>query len=261
VNVLIYAPLLVWLWKVPYDGHQRTRADRASEARTRRHTHDPAPGLGQPHHLLDDPARRVSSFFVGNAFQAQMPEYAHDLGSDDAGARYSILLGANAAGALIGGIDPREPWAAAGQAADAIVFTLLWLRRDRGFRRGDQLPGRRRADVRRGFLNLAYSSMSQTLVHCMRPRSCAAASSACTTPRTTAWRAFSGITVASWAASSASTGRSRSRRSRCSRRVGAVGLLDAPGRQALALDVARQLELRDRVAVHLVGPVGEAQRA
>ena len=46
----------------------------------------------------------VSSLFVGNAFQAQMPEYAHDLGTDDAGVRYSILLGANAAGALSGGI-------------------------------------------------------------------------------------------------------------------------------------------------------------
>ena len=34
----------------------------------------------------------ASSFFVGNAFQAQMPEYAQLLGADDTGARYSILL-------------------------------------------------------------------------------------------------------------------------------------------------------------------------
>ena len=37
-------------------------------------------------------------------FQAQMPEYAHHLGSDDAGAWYSVLLGANAAGAVIGAL-------------------------------------------------------------------------------------------------------------------------------------------------------------
>src|SRR5712692_10800262 len=44
----------------------------------------------------------ATSFFVGNAFQVQMPEYAHDLGADDAGGLYSVLLAANAAGALVG---------------------------------------------------------------------------------------------------------------------------------------------------------------
>ena len=41
----------------------------------------------------------ATSFFVGNAFQAQMPEYAHHLGADEAGAWYSVLLAANAVGA------------------------------------------------------------------------------------------------------------------------------------------------------------------
>jgi hypothetical protein len=44
----------------------------------------------------------ATSFFVGNAFQAQMPEYAHHLGADDTGVGYSVLLAANAAGAVIG---------------------------------------------------------------------------------------------------------------------------------------------------------------
>ena len=46
----------------------------------------------------------VTSFFVGNAFQAQMPEYAHHLGADEAGAWYSVLLAANAAGAVLGAV-------------------------------------------------------------------------------------------------------------------------------------------------------------
>ena len=44
----------------------------------------------------------VTSFFVGNAFQAQMPEYAHHLGTDEAGGWYSLLLAANATGAILG---------------------------------------------------------------------------------------------------------------------------------------------------------------
>src|SRR5262245_51491950 len=43
------------------------------------------------------------SFFVGNAFQATMPEFAHDLGTEKTDLAYSALLGANAAGAVIGG--------------------------------------------------------------------------------------------------------------------------------------------------------------
>ena len=43
------------------------------------------------------------SFFVGTAFQATMPEFAHDLGTDKADFAYSALLGANAAGAVVGG--------------------------------------------------------------------------------------------------------------------------------------------------------------
>ena len=54
----------------------------------------------------------ATSFFVGNAFQAQMPEYAHDLGADEAGGWYSVLLAGNAAGAILGAMlarDARRP--------------------------------------------------------------------------------------------------------------------------------------------------------
>ena len=46
----------------------------------------------------------AASFFVGTAYQAQMPEYAHDLDSDHADTSYSTLLAAGAAGAFIGGV-------------------------------------------------------------------------------------------------------------------------------------------------------------
>src|SRR6185369_16129767 len=44
----------------------------------------------------------ATSFLVGNAFQAQMPAYANFLGADETGTRYTVLLAADAAGAVIG---------------------------------------------------------------------------------------------------------------------------------------------------------------
>src|SRR5262245_65920723 len=46
----------------------------------------------------------ATSFFVGNTFQARMPEYAAHLGPDDAGTRYSLRLAANAVGAITGAV-------------------------------------------------------------------------------------------------------------------------------------------------------------
>ena len=45
----------------------------------------------------------AASFFVGNSYQAQMPGFAQDLGHGDPGAAYTLLLGADAAGALVAG--------------------------------------------------------------------------------------------------------------------------------------------------------------
>ena len=46
----------------------------------------------------------LSSFFVGNAYSAQMPGFAQDLGHGDPGVSYSMLLAADAAGALLAGV-------------------------------------------------------------------------------------------------------------------------------------------------------------
>ena len=46
----------------------------------------------------------AASFFIGNSYQAQMPGFAHDLGHGDPGTAYTVLLAADAAGALLAGI-------------------------------------------------------------------------------------------------------------------------------------------------------------
>ena len=102
----IYLPLTLWLWKAPYTGHRR----RAQGTPQRR-----GMSLKDAVVIFRDVAGNrtitsmillagLSALFVGTAFQALMPEYAHDLGTDEAGLEYSALLGANAAGAVVGGI-------------------------------------------------------------------------------------------------------------------------------------------------------------
>ena len=196
INVLIYLPLLVWLWKVPYDGHQR-RAQAAQR---------PAVGLADTFAILREVSGNrtifsmillagVSSLFVGNAFQAQMPEYAHDLGTDEAGVRYSILLGANAAGALAGGLLLESRSLLAPRPQTAIAFAVLWCLVIVGFAAATNYPLAVALMFVAGFLNLAFSAMSQTLVQANAPAPLRGRLIGLYNTANNGMRAFSGVTV------------------------------------------------------------------
>jgi MFS family permease len=195
VNVLIYAPLLLWLWKVPYDGHRRHAPGGQRAA-----------GLSDMLAILRQVSGNrtifsmillaaVSSLFVGNAFQAQMPEYAHDLGTDDAGALYSILLGANAAGALSGGLLLESRGLLPARPQTAIAFTLLWCLVIAGFAAAKSYPLAVALMFVAGFLNLAYSSMAQTLVQIHAPAQLRGRLIGLYNTANNGMRAFSGVTV------------------------------------------------------------------
>ena len=111
---------------VPYTGH--LREGRAGAARV---------ALARRFDVLREVAQHRSivtmivlggaaSLFVGNAFQASMPEFAHDLGTDKADFAYSALLAANAAGSVFGGfvLDGKQ-WVPPTVKA-AISCAILW---------------------------------------------------------------------------------------------------------------------------------------
>jgi MFS family permease len=196
VNVLIYAPLLLWLWKVPYDGHRRHARGTTQRGAGLRDTFALLRQVSGNHTLFTMILLAgVSSLFVGNAFQAQMPEYAHDLGTDDAGVRYSILLGANAAGALIGGLILEGRGLLAPRPQTAIAFTLLWCVVIAGFAAATSYPLAVGLMFVAGFLNLTYSSMAQTLVQLHAPAQLRGRLIGLYNTANNGMRAFSGVTV------------------------------------------------------------------
>jgi MFS family permease len=170
-NVLIYLPLTLLLWRTPYTGHT-PHAERAAPAR--------AFSLQEAVTVFREARadRRivsmivlagVTSFFVGSGFQPQMPEYAHDLGAEQADVRYSVLLAANAAGALLGAVlleslDVLRPGirvATACAAAWAVAMALFPAASSYGVAVG--------LLVLAGMLNIAFTSMAQTLVQVLAP--------------------------------------------------------------------------------------------
>ena len=168
-NVLIFLPFSIFVARIPYTGHGRRGAPAerafgladawASFLRAR----------SEPQILTMVVLAGASSFFVGNAFQAQMPEYAHFLGADDTGARYSILLAAHAAGALIGVVLLESSTLVRPTVRATIVFAALWALTMGLFPMTGNYPIAVALLVVAGIFSIAFTSMAQTLVQLLAP--------------------------------------------------------------------------------------------
>ena len=196
VNVLIYLPLVWWLWKAPYGARRHGATGR------------PAPGGGWADAVRTYRAvsgnrtvrsmillAGVSSLLVGNAFQAQMPEYANDLGTEKADFSYAVLLAANAGGAFIGGVILEMGGLLRSTPQTAIVLTVLWCISIAGFAATDSYPVAVALMFVAGFLSLAYSSMAQALVQLEAPGHLRGRVVGLFQMSSNGLRAFSGITV------------------------------------------------------------------
>jgi MFS family permease len=169
-NVLIYVPFTVFLWITPHTGHRHAGG---APRRVRLGLRDAWRLLGE---LRGD--RRLvlmivlggaTSFFVGNAFQAQMPEYAHDLGSDEAGAWYSLLLAANAIGAVLGVVLLESVDFVRPNARTAILCAGAWGVTIGLFPFATSYPLAVALLVAAGVFNIAFTSIAQTLVQMLAP--------------------------------------------------------------------------------------------
>jgi MFS family permease len=171
VNLLIYLPFTILLTRIPYTGHATGDTPRGGAPRF---------GVGETLRAITETRtdRRLvtmmvlggaTSFFVGNAFQAQMPEYAHHLGADEAGSWYSVLLAGNAAGAVLGAILLESVDVLRPNARAAILCALAWAVTLGLFPMAQTYGGAVVALVLAGMFNIAFTSMAQTLVQVLAP--------------------------------------------------------------------------------------------
>jgi len=171
VNTLFYLPLVIWLIAAPYGPKFRKG-------------HTPPPravrGLADIIQTIRDIAgQRVivsmtllaggASFFVGGAYHAQMPGFAHDLGHGDPGLSYSMLLAADAAGALLAGFVLEGSGWLKPHPRKAVFLAMLWCTALAGFALTTWYPLALLLLFAAGFLELSFNAMTQTLVQINAP--------------------------------------------------------------------------------------------
>lgn len=194
-NVLIYLPLTWWLWKVPYgarrhrDGAPATGSGFADAIQAMREV------SGNRTILSMILLAGVSSLLVGNAFLAQMPEYAHDLGTEKVDFSYAVLLAANAAGAFVGGMVLEARGFLRATPLTAIVLCIIWCFSVAGFAAATNYHLAVVLMFVAGFVYLAYSSMAQALVQLEAPAHLRGRLIGLFQMSNNGLRAFSGITV------------------------------------------------------------------
>ena len=171
LNVLIYLPLVLWLWKAPYG--PRFRKGEPAPVRTLRGLADIVATMREIAGNRTIVSMIVlsggASLIVGNAYQAQMPEFAHDLGHGEAGIMYSLLLAADAAGALIAGLVLESRGLLKARPRTAFVLAMIWCCAIGGFAAATVYPLALVLLFAAGFLELSFNAMSQTLVQLNAP--------------------------------------------------------------------------------------------
>ncbi len=171
VNALFYLPLIVWLQTIPRTGHSRAALEGVKGRRLGwRDAMRVLGGVSGNRVILSMVLLAgFSSFLVGNAFIAQMPEFAQDLGTDEAGFGYSSLLFASGAGAVVGGLILEGKGLLEARARTAIILCVLWALVMGGFAMASHYPLALVLLFLGGIFNLSFYAMAQTLVQLLAP--------------------------------------------------------------------------------------------
>jgi MFS family permease len=192
-NALIYVPFILWLWKAPYT-RKRLPADRrvralADVVATWRAVAD--------NKVIASMTILVggASLIVGNAYQAQMPEFASHLGHPDGGLTYSALLGADAAGAFVAGVILESRGLLPARPRSAFLLAIGWCIAIGGFAATTSYGLALVLLFAAGFLELAFFAMAQTLVQINAPPEVRGRVIGLFNMSALGLRAFSGVTV------------------------------------------------------------------
>ena len=172
VNAIIYLPLVIWLWKAPY-GPAFRKSKRKPVAKT-------VGGFSEIITTYKSISRNKSiismtlligcvSFFVGNAYQAQMPQFTLSLIPRDNGFYYSILLIASGIGAMSAGIILETKNILAPKTSSVFYLVFLWCLAIVVFAISKNIYVSITILFIIGFFELTYNSMAQTIVQLNAP--------------------------------------------------------------------------------------------
>src|SRR4029079_17194304 len=82
-----------------------------------------------------------ASLFIGNAYQAQMPELAHDIGHGQANYMYTLLIGADALGAILAAVVRESRGFLPLTPRTALILAMVWCCALAGFAMSTVHPG------------------------------------------------------------------------------------------------------------------------
>jgi MFS family permease len=197
LNTVFYLPLVIWLINAPYG--PRFRKGAPAPKRAVRGFADIVQTIRDIRgHQVIVPMIVLSggaSFFGGNAYNAQMPGFAHDLGHGDPGVSYSMLLAADAAGALIAGFLLEGRGLLKANPRTALILAMLWCCALIGFASATVYPLALVLLFAAGFFELSFNAMSQTLVQLNAPPPIRGRVIGLFNMASLGLRAFSGVTV------------------------------------------------------------------
>jgi MFS family permease len=111
----------------------------------------------------------AASFFVGTAYQAQMPNFATDLGHGNAGLSYAALAVADAAGGLIAALILESRGLLMPRVPTALLLCMLWCGTLGVFALTHSYALSLTALFCAGSLELSFGAMAQALVQINAP--------------------------------------------------------------------------------------------
>lgn len=197
LNALIYIPTIIWLWKAPYS---RVKGEGASKpTRALLSVGDITSTLRRirEHRTLSSMILLSggASFFIGNAYLPQMPDFARSLGHGAADISYSILLGADAMGALTAGFLLESRGWLMPNPRTAMMLAMLYCCAMAGFALSPFYALAVPLLFVAGFVELSFNSMSQTLVQMNAPPDIRGRVIGVFSMMALGLRTFSGVTV------------------------------------------------------------------
>jgi MFS family permease len=196
-NALLYLPTILWLWKAPYG--PRYRKGKPPPVRPIRGLSDITSTIRviatNPTLVAMTLLGGCASFFIGNAYQSQMPGFAHDLGHGSADLSYSMLLAADAAGALTAGLLLETRGLLQVRARTALLLAALWCCALMGFALSHIYFLSLALLFIAGFVELSFSSMAQTLVQLNAPAGIRGRVIGVFSMSALGMRTFSGVTI------------------------------------------------------------------